>query len=451
MGDHLFISYATEDAALADWLTLKLTAQGYKVWCDRFKLLGGERFPRDIDIAIKENTFRLLALISRASLAKENPEKERTLALSIARERRIDFLIPLKVEPLSATELNWMISDITYIPFDQGWAPGFAQLLKKLDDVGAPKLLTDGLNIAANAVLQEDFISAKSETLHTNIIKVIQTPAVIHRFEVRRRANPADEDLINQTWPVYKLDDSTSLSFYSPAPDLQSRLKIIKAGGAVWRDVENIDGVYTLNIVSYLLRRSIEVKCFQKGLKFQKEKRLLYFPNGLLESNRIKFVSYNGKGTHVLAVGQRTKSGSKYRYHLAPVFEVRRNLLDQFSILMRVRLMITDTSGDLLPSRSALSRRKRLCKSWWNNQWLKRTEAVIYHLADGQDSLRFGSEDEEIVFSSKLSNYQAEFGINEALLSEKRSEEELVFLEEADEEEEGQGAVEGGGEGLLDE
>jgi hypothetical protein len=186
-------------------------------------------------------------------------------------------------------------------------------------------------------------------------------------------------------------------------------------------------------------------------LKFQKEKGLLYFPNGLLESNRIKFVSYNRKGTHVLAVGQRTKAGSKYRYHLAPVFEVRRNLLDQFSILMRVRLMITNTRGDLLPSRSALSRRKHLCKSWWNNQWLKRTEAVMYHLTDGQDSLRFGNEDEEVVFSSKLSNYQAEFGINEALLSEKRSEEELVFLEEADEEEEGQGAVEGGGEGLLDE
>src|SRR3990172_7043575 len=151
MGDHLFISYATEDFALAEWLTLKLTAAGYKVWCDRFQLLGGERFPRDIDRAIKNDTFRLLALISKASIDKENPTKERTLALSIGRERKVDFLIPLKVEPLSATDLNWMISDITYIPFDQGWAPGLAQLFKKLDNISAPKLLTDGLNIAANA------------------------------------------------------------------------------------------------------------------------------------------------------------------------------------------------------------------------------------------------------------------------------------------------------------
>src|SRR2546422_9440337 len=44
--EHLLINYATEDWALADWLTRKLTAEGYRVWCDRFKLLGGESYPR---------------------------------------------------------------------------------------------------------------------------------------------------------------------------------------------------------------------------------------------------------------------------------------------------------------------------------------------------------------------------------------------------------------------
>src|SRR5438093_12082818 len=43
--DHLFISYATEDWPLAEWLTRRLTAEGYRVWCDRFKLLGGESYP----------------------------------------------------------------------------------------------------------------------------------------------------------------------------------------------------------------------------------------------------------------------------------------------------------------------------------------------------------------------------------------------------------------------
>ena len=43
--DHLFISYASEDQALAKWLALKLTAAGYRVWCDQFKLLGGKIIP----------------------------------------------------------------------------------------------------------------------------------------------------------------------------------------------------------------------------------------------------------------------------------------------------------------------------------------------------------------------------------------------------------------------
>lgn len=435
MGEHLFISYATEDAPLADWLTLKLTAAGYKVWCDRFQLLGGERFPRDIDRAIKNDTFRLLALISKASLEKENPTKERTLALSIGRERKVDFLIPLKVEPLSATDLNWMISDITYIPFDQGWAPGLAQLFKKLDSINAPKPLSDGSKIATNSVLQEELITTKTERLHTNAIEVLQIPDAIHRFDVRRRVSPADEDVISSTWPAYFIDDSTYLSFWSPPADLQAKLGIRKAGGKLWRDADDIDGVFPLNIVSNLLKKCVQIGCLQKGLKLHAEAGLLYFPSGLIKNNRLKFASYDAEKTHVLTVGQRKKTGSKYRYHLAPTFEVRRNMIGKFCILLKIRLLITDTAGVLLPPRQALSRRKHLCKNWWNDQWFKRAMAIMYYLADGQEVIRYGEEDECVILSSKFANYQVEFGIDEDRLSKKRSEEEVVFLEEADEDE----------------
>lgn len=103
--DHLFISYAVEDRSLAEWLTRKLTADGYLVWCDCFSLLGGDSYPQKIDEAIKERTFRLLAILSEASIRKANPTKERTLALNLARERHEAFLIPLNVN-LSATQLD---------------------------------------------------------------------------------------------------------------------------------------------------------------------------------------------------------------------------------------------------------------------------------------------------------------------------------------------------------
>lgn len=85
--DHLFISYAGEDHTLAKWLALRLTAEGYAVWMDSLRLLGGESYPRDIDQALKERTFRLIAVLTRHSIGKPNPRKERTLGLNIARAR----------------------------------------------------------------------------------------------------------------------------------------------------------------------------------------------------------------------------------------------------------------------------------------------------------------------------------------------------------------------------
>lgn len=35
--DHVFINYASEDSDFAEWLTLRLSGEGYRVWCDRVK------------------------------------------------------------------------------------------------------------------------------------------------------------------------------------------------------------------------------------------------------------------------------------------------------------------------------------------------------------------------------------------------------------------------------
>lgn len=147
--DHLFISYAWEDGALCEWLFRKLTAQGYRVWCDRFKVLGGAVWPTDIDDAIKNRTFRMLALLSRHSIAKPSPSKERQLALTLSKERRTQFIIPLNVDGLPSSELGWQLSDLNYIPF-QNWASGLAQLLATLTELRAPRpLRASGRRIAA--------------------------------------------------------------------------------------------------------------------------------------------------------------------------------------------------------------------------------------------------------------------------------------------------------------
>ena len=83
--DHIFIGYAWEDRVVADWLTLRLTAAGYRVWCDRFKMLGGERFPEHIDDAgdqvpdIPDAGAPVAALLAQAKpRQRENPSRWRS-------------------------------------------------------------------------------------------------------------------------------------------------------------------------------------------------------------------------------------------------------------------------------------------------------------------------------------------------------------------------------------
>jgi hypothetical protein len=362
---HLFISYAGEDSALAEWLTRKLTAEGYRVWCDRFKLLGGESYPKDIDEAIKHQTFRMLALLSRHSISKDNPVKERTLALSIGKEHEIDFLIPLNVDGLTPTELNWMTSDLTFIPFHRSWAVGLQQLLKKLDSINAPRPLKNGAQIAVDTFLPVDVLTQTSEPLYSNCLKFQKIPAVIKRFRFERELTEKQKETLSLRWAFYWLDPMTVLAFQNP-PTLGKEVNVVNDGGALWEERVRLDGITTTNIVSSLLYKSLCVKCLSKGLQLSPDRRL-YFPQGVLEKDKMTFLGYDGNKTWVLVTGERSawsreKIRVKYRYHLSPEISVRQNFLDPFIAQLRIRLHLTDSGGQLLPHRSALARRKRICK-----------------------------------------------------------------------------------------
>ena len=83
--DMLFVSHASpEDDEFACWLALQLAKEGYPVWCDRTKLLGGEPFWEEIEAAIRNRTRRFLFVQSRDSNKKEGPLDEVNLARTSA-------------------------------------------------------------------------------------------------------------------------------------------------------------------------------------------------------------------------------------------------------------------------------------------------------------------------------------------------------------------------------
>lgn len=419
--DYLLISAVDKDGVFADWLTRKLTAEGYRVWYEHFKLLGGETYPDDVDDAIKNRTFRFIALYSQASLEDPEVTRQRLLALNIGNDRNQDFLIPLNLDGVDQTRLDQVTRTLKFVPFQDNWAEGLRQLLKKLESIDCPRSLPDGKRVAAEAFLGNDVRSNEKETLFSNCFRVYQIPKVIYRFKSRKAIQKEKLDTLKSEWSYRDIDSYTFLSFHKPPASVVKEYGITEKGGGLWSEVEKINGIWSVNLASELIRKALIVRCYQKGLQYCPTAGLLYFPPDLLKNNRLTFTRPDDNSkTYVLANSQRTHpSGGKYLYSLAPDFFVRQDLLDDFTVLIRIRVRLSDTTGKPLKGhRTIVSRRKNLCKNWWNKDWFNRTLAVSQFLAD-EGKITIGeSQDAQIIIDATPFCINAPVGINEEVLGE---------------------------------
>ena len=419
--EHLFINYATEDAALAEWLTRKLTAEGYRVWCSAFKLLGGESYPKDIDVAIKNRTFRMVSLLSRASLRKANPLKERTLGLNIGRERGIDFVIPLNVDGMRPTDLDWMTNDLTFIPFSQGWAPGLRQLVAKLDSIDTPRPLNDGRTIAASTYLAGDALIQAPESLYSNCFRIVNMPEELLRFTVSPGIQHGERETLLATWPFYLVSPTVVLAFDNPSVTAMDGRIVTLDTKVSWREAFDIDGIRTRSIIASLLNRSVAAKAHALGLRGTPNGRAMYFPWGLLEKDRLRFRGYSGNETFLHVTGERTlwrpTKSEKYRYYLAVDTRVRNDIPPDYVVQLTPTIHVASPVGDVLPDRTVNSRRKHVSKTWTNHEWTNRLFGLADFLAGGTDTIRFGSaQATEVVISATPITLTAQIGINEAAL-----------------------------------
>ncbi|WP_419949980.1 toll/interleukin-1 receptor domain-containing protein [Candidatus Palauibacter sp.] len=434
--DHLFISYAYEDGALAEWLALRLTSEGYKVWIDRFQLLGGESYPSDIDSAIKNRTFRMLGLLSNYSLTKPNPLKERTLALNLQQRRGEELLITLNVDGLRSDQIDWMTSDITFVPFWESWAVGLRQLLKKLASVDAPKGTRDGAQIAANAYLPHDLIRSEPELLYANLLNVTRLPAAITCYTVEPDLTSDDHRALADRWAFWAQTprpsrhrgvvsrpsrfEGVTLYFSFDSPPCGFRDDSItwsRQVTASWRDLSEICELRTSSVIKPLIRRTMLHYVRRRGLHpTPHDPNMMYFPSNLLDGDRLRFRLPDGKWTYRKVVGERSWYGlDRFRYHQAVTFDIRTDLGVDFAAQFRIRLHITHCDGSPLTAIAANARRKSMTKSWYNEEWLARHFAMLSFLTsenDEADSNSFPSS----VFTDSLLRLTAPTQINEAAI-----------------------------------
>jgi hypothetical protein len=420
--DHIFISYATEDGALARWLTLKLTNEGYKVWCFEFQMLGGESFPKEIDQAIKAHTFRMLGLISHHSVKKQNPIKEWTLAQAIGTERGLDFLIPINVDGVKPTELPWTLADTNWISFcNPGWASGFLQLLRLLEKLHAPKLLTDGPSISAKTFIPEGIVTTTAETLFSNRMVFKNIPSCIHEYSFARKMTPEEITELRQCWAYWYVNDGMVFSL-SPPPE-PIACDLIKKTGRAWDivSVNSIENIPIENMTVHLLSKAVRVLFLVGGCRLINRNDAIYFPAGLFPRDRIEFTGYSGKKTYVVTNGRSTfyRRGQSQtcKYYLGFRHHVGRIVNGRWCVYFKLYLRITDNCGVDLDPRPALTRRKAITRNWWNDKLLKRYMALCKAIQCFQDLRRFRNSTDEVLLEHELTTFCAPYGLNEKQFS----------------------------------
>jgi len=384
---HLFISYADEDFALAGWLARKLSTYGYAVWFDRMKMLGGEPWPQTIDEAIKQRSFRMLALMSAHSVHKPNPSKERTLALRIAKQRGIaDFLITLKVDE---AELDWLTTDISYIAFNRGWAGGFRRLLKKLDSIDTPKLLVNGPALAASTFSQgEDLLCPGEEELLANVMRVEGLPEVLRGYRLKHELTEEQQGLLEKSWSFHRFKSAEMIAFFPPPKAFNEAIEQTKEQ-YLWTACDKIRGANARDVAAGIVIQILQKRLLRAGFKSHpKQKAVLYLTEEFAEGAKLRFLGFNGKRTWIKIRGKATffRVGHPKEinfHHYALRLRLARGLDRSLWLQITPSLFFFDGNGESILDKRVGPRRKRLTKGWWNHKWVNRllaAEQIILNL-----------------------------------------------------------------------
>lgn len=417
----LFLSHATpEDNGFARWLALQLANEGYPVWCDLTKLLGGEDFWKDIQEAIRENSIRFLFVLSRSSNSKDGTLQELACAKGVASKLKgqiRDFIIALKIDDLPYSDVDIEIQRLNHVPFTSLWAAGLHQLLKKLKEDDVPKDARFNPTAVSTWWRSQAEFSAEQGLLETPEIEisnwylVTEFPQVLWCHNVSRRTSgKLDFDVSKLAWPAAKVTDLSFVTFAS-SDEIESYLdkSIYIQSSIPIRTVEVLQKGHPLSrsLVS-LVRQAWDKALRESGLSRQEmapQPNRYYLPKG--DQTRVFFDGVQGKRSYRDVVGYATKRGVLRYWHYA--ISGKAEMLPYPHIVVRGHVLFSDSGLTLWSDaeKSAKARRNQ-CKGWWNDEWRDRMLAMMSLLKDVDGTIKLpASSTSTIVLSASPETFES--------------------------------------------
>jgi hypothetical protein len=459
--DMLFVSHASpEDDEFARWLALQLAKEGYPVWCDCTKLLGGEPFWEEIETAIRIRTRRFIFVQSRNSNRKEGPLDELNLARTIRKQVADDhFIIAVRIDDLPFSEFNIRLHKLNSVDFSGNWMAGFVQLIKRLQEDGIEK--NDRFGKDAVAVWwrqhfgEDEGISSVPDHYVSNRLCLHEFPKSINIIKLEA---PISEkiDISKAPFPISR-HGKLVVSFAS-FRDLLPFFEALHTGNDGTDTIETshfldigippvIDGPSARNHLRFLMRQGFNNLAALRGLREQPltgRRRYFWFPANLIENDKISYRTPDGAATWKQVVGFKSLKAKDgvvrlRNWHFGIEGLPRVGFETYLAVLPHV---VFSEDGKVYESdRKQHACRRSQCRRWYNNDWRDRLLATLHFLRDGNERLRiplapesFGIfESEPITFESPVS-YERTLGIEGD--AEHEPDEHLESEEESDDDEE---------------
>jgi hypothetical protein len=401
--DTLLLSHANpEDNEFTLWLALQLANEGYRVWCDLTKLLGGEVFWNNIEEVVKTRAVKVVYVLSRTSNVKDGPMKELHFAQGVAkREKLKDFVIPLHIDDLPHGDITIEITRVNTVPFAKSWGAGLAKLLEKLEEDKVPKdpkfnrtAVNDWWRTQFSA---EQGLSKTPEEYFSNWFP-ITLPKHIYFHSLSRKSIGVLE--VPSTLPYPAVHDGMFLITFAEAADFEGKLGpemyVAKAGeplvvADLLAEPHSIFGKHLFQ----LLRVAWEQMLAERKLpvyELANKLKCFYFPKNRVPNDKVFFTGVDGEKTYRAMVGFSTRTnpttgvGVKRYWHYA--VQARPLVHPMLAYIFKSHVLFTNDGTTIWESKKKLAAARRSqCKSWWNDEWRDRTLAAATHLCDGADKI----------------------------------------------------------------
>jgi len=418
--DLIIIDYSDSDETLASWLARKLKLHGYLVWCRSIDPVGGESVNDTTEALLEQRAAFCVSVLSQPAISDSDLSYRRAAAIRTSKKKNAPFLIPVIAQPIFDDTLDSKTRPLQKISFVDSWQIGLNQLITIFEAGNCPKA-EGGKHFALNSFFADDIIVDQAETVISNMFQVLKIPEMIHRFVSLSGIPSSSKGEVASRWAFRQVNPTTFLSFHFPPEEDASEFKLSKKGGALWGSIKDIDGIYVKNLVSELIKKSLVVACQKKGLQFCTNSFLPYFPPSLLKSDRFYFDFFNDTKPFIKVSGKRKyyRSGASehYRYYLSPNFYVSERSEGTYTVIIHVHVRLTDLSGKCLEGQKIISRRKHLCKDWFNDDWAKKVTGIMRFIGDDGKIEIGDSENDMLVINSNPCMWTVPMSINEKALA----------------------------------